>query len=71
MSGFALSQFFFFVVGRIRLMFANVQFARFALISTLKLLIVGHQDARIISAATAGAMGPAALWVGAELRANF
>lgn len=37
----------------------------------LKALAVDLRDVRIVSSAFAGAVGPAAMWVGARLRANF
>lgn len=74
MSGFALPPFFVLFatlcIG-FSLMSVNVYFGRCAQVFTLKLGSVGFQDVRILSGDVAGAVGPASLWVGAGLRANF
>lgn len=49
---------------------ANINFRRSAQVFALSPAL-GLQDVRILSGAVAGAIGPAALRVGAGLRANF
>lgn len=51
-------------------MSANVYSHRTAQV-LLRSLAFDLQDVQILSGATAGAVGPASLWVGAGLRANI
>lgn len=53
-------------------MSARVSFCTGSLrFSPLKFLALSLEDVRILSGAVAGALGPAALWVGAGLRAHL